>query len=387
MRTIFLFLLFLIAAFPAWSAEPVNLAELKSPDETKQIRTLWAIAQAGKASRATEADIVPLMTKSWEGRRLSKWCAHALIKLGVPIAKFRDSYVAAAKWSAPTPEYKARQGKDAEWKANFDGPNLPDDLKAAVPVVWTSALDVAFFGHGEDRKLDEYRHAFLAMKAPRELIGARLKNILTDAKNTANQRRSAAQTISELRCKEGVTDALILGLTDNNVLLRDTCASALGEIARDVNVYDMVVDDVKHPELEKAKAAIIRAIETDKDLNVRKRACYGLTILAVEDRSLVSKLVDFAKSDELRKGAIRYFGQFKLTEAIPFLLQLSSDPDPKKQVDGLNTLQQVQVFQSRRLKELADALPTIERIGNETKDPLVKEAAAKAVKAINSAQQ
>lgn len=386
MRTIGLFLLFSIVAFSAWSAEPVNLAELKSPDETTQIRTLWAIAQAGKASRATEADIVPLMAKSWEGRRLSKWCAHALIKLGIPIAKFRDSYVAAARWSAPTPEYKARQGKDAEWKANFDGPNLPEDLKAALPVVWNSALDVTFFGHGEDRTLDEYRHFFLALKAPSELIGPRLKDVLTNVKNTANHRRSAALTIGQSRCKHGVTDALILGLTDNNVMLRQQCADALGDIATNSDVFDSQTYEVSHPELQKAIAALIKAIQTDKDRNVRLRACYGLVILAMEDRSLVPKLVEFAKVEELRQGVVRNLPRARLTETIPFLLELANDPDPKKQTDGLNTLQQMQAFLPNRNKELFAAIPTIERIGNDAKDPLVKEASAKAVKTINKAQ-
>jgi hypothetical protein len=62
-------------------AGTVDRADLAAPDEIVRVRALWGIAQAGKASGCTEADVLPLLTKTWEGRRLSKWCLHALVNV------------------------------------------------------------------------------------------------------------------------------------------------------------------------------------------------------------------------------------------------------------------------------------------------------------------
>lgn len=367
-------------------AGTVDRADLTSADEIVRVRALWGIAQAGKASGCTEADLLPLLTKTWEGRRISKWCLHALVKLGAPASKHFDAYIAAATWTEKRPvEVDARRKSEPEWRAKLEGPTLPDELKAALPTVWGTAVDSVFAGYVEDKVLDKYRNYILDIRAPRELVVPRLVAIFTDVKKTSNQRRSAGYTLQLMRRCEGVTDAAISVMSDPDERLRQQAVSVLAWLTMEADSYGDIIWVYKHPDRDKALAALFKTMKTDPSPSVRRGATQALRSMGTEATPAWPQIIETIKTEKAVRASLLYvLAALQADGCIPVFIEYLNDPDPEVQGSALDSLEAMArhiKYQKKALK-IDHALPEIEKVLKSTKDPKVKTKAEAAIKSI-----
>lgn len=367
-------------------AGTVDRADLASADEIVRVRALWGVAQAGKASGCTEADVLPLLTKTWEGRRLSKWALHALVKLGAPASKHFDTYIAAATWTEKRPsEVDARKKSEPEWRAKLEGPTLPEELNAALPTVWGTAVDAVFAGYVEDKVLDKYRNYILDMKAPRELVAPRLAAIFSDTKKPLSQRRSAGYTLQMLRRCEGVTDAAIAVMSDPDENLRQQAVSVLASLAMDVDSYGDIIWVYKHPDRDKALAAFFKTMKTDPSPRVRRSATQALRSMGTDATPAWPQIIETIKTEKGVRASLLYvLAALQADVGIPVFIEYLNDPDPEVQGSALDSLELTarQIKAQHKALKIDHALPAIEKVLKSTKDPKVKTKAEEAMKSI-----
>jgi hypothetical protein len=257
-------LVFFSSCLCAGESKPANL---KTNDEIATIRMLWTIAQSGKAGASRENDIAALMTQSWEGRRLSKWCLHALVKIGVDPAKHMKTFREAAIWMDKLPPEAERKKMEPEWRKYLDGPELPADLQAALPEVWKTVASVLLEGYEkyDQKTFWAYRDCIQRMNIAAELVVPKVGEIIADTKRERDHRMHSVDTLGgSFHCVESV-DPLIKGLADPDKSVRYRCAAYLAGVALERNVYAQNTFIFKHPAPEKTIAALEKAAAIEKD--------------------------------------------------------------------------------------------------------------------------
>lgn len=259
------------AALLLFSIGSLYAAE-NADEEIAAIRMLWSVAEQGKASTVKEADIVSLMTKTWQGRRLAPWCYHALVKIGVPPEKHYETFLSVSRHWQKQPEGMS----DAVYAKGKAGPPLPDDLKPAFTTVWTTAMDIICnkFANADEQTVDNYRGSIRELDAPKEITVPRVCAILVDPKRTTSQRNVSTMVLRSIGPNEAAIDPLIKAIKDPIAKVRGNAVNAL----RDQGTRGPKVT-VTFKDTEKIRNCITELLKTETDKSVRTAAESFLKVL------------------------------------------------------------------------------------------------------------
>jgi len=323
-------------------AGEVDLDGLKSKDENVQIETLWAIAEAGDLAAPAADDIAKLMTESWHGKRLSRWCYYALTKISKAPDKWLDAYIASAGWLHFNVVPVGQSGVIGGPQAERNGPPLPEGLREASKTTWRKclALVVPMLKEKDRDKLDKVNECLRQMDAPAELIVPELAKILDDGTAPQNARVSAAELIGNYGPYAGSVEILARGLKDKAPAIQCCCAHAMGQLGSPYLPYGGSARSPRHPNVRTALALLQEALH-DPLAEVREHAAMGLGEMRAEAAPALGVLTKAAKEDtnpRVRFRAIASLADTGLPAALVVIAAAMSDPDKENRKEAARAM-------------------------------------------------
>jgi hypothetical protein len=359
---------------------PTLLLAAEPDDEITTIRSLWAAAQAGKTSKLKEADVVALMTPSWRGRRLSPWCYHALIKMGVPADKHYELFTKTAAHKEP----RKVDGKDVpakDWLASAAGPALPDDLQKPFLTAWTTALDIIVtkFEAATPRAADNFSRLLAKMLPPKELLIPRFAKIMSDTKKPIDHRNIAVWTLAYQGAYEGSIDPLIPLLNDPSPRIRGSAISALREQLFPITIADRKKNP-SPPYAEKLFKVFYDTAKSNPDPNVVADALGSMEFFDL--KPFVPQVLELYKLQKKRGERLIYMLALqKIPEGIPVAVEFINNPDELYQRDAITALDYY-LETAKPDPVFAPAIPILENLAKTLQNADTKRRAEKALNAI-----
>ena len=310
----------------AWAEE---IAErLRSTDENVQIQTLGELSQDGEKGKPYVDTMVQLMSMQWRGKRLSRWCFHALTKITNDPDKYIETYMNAAGWLHYNVVPVGESGPIGGPQPDRRGPALPDGLQEASRDAWkTSLARVAPLLKSD--KLRAVQECLSQMDAPPELLVPELAAILDDQAAKPEARAAAAEIIGKYGPWKDSTDILARGIQSADASVRAASAAALGHLGTPYNPYGGGSGNPHHPRAEKAVELLLQALK-DPDAAVRRSAAQGLRDMCAEGRSSAAPLSELLKNDPekaVRSSAAYALGSIGSPDGLAALAAALTDSD------------------------------------------------------------
>ena len=345
---------------------------LRAEDEVEQVRTLWALAEAGRKASGAEGDIAALMTESPRGRRLSRWCYHALARISEHPEKHFDRYMKAATWVPTTVAKPVGDGDFVAGAIRIDAgddepPELPESMREQSNAAWRTCVRAIVLGiSSKDPVIQRFAgFRILKLRVPPEIATPILADILSDEAVAVEVRCLAARGLGLSGRARAAVEGLLKGLKYEALEIRVTCAAALADLpsfrgpgfnypepdsvaqglietlggtapevrARAASALGSLVSRGKLPKRLIADMIVPALMKTLKDSasDVRRGAITGLATAGPDARPAVPALIRRFEGEpdaKIRRSILQALQKIAAPEAVPALIEaLHKDPD------------------------------------------------------------
>jgi len=299
---------------------------LGSDDEIEVVRTLVEISRAGARAVDAEARIVKLMEDSARGKRLSRWCLSALVRVGVPAERHLKRYMVAVRWCrrirAVGGVARMTMGDPAP-----PAPELPESLEASSDEAWETCFDAVIDAMRSSTNSSHFPHRaafhptqfvlnYMARAAPRRIFAPKLLAITSDKKEKLEVRAMAARVLSWNDREPETIEAM-------SRLLREKDSVKLRKVAVDGLLYISHLARLgRDPSIDKHLALAL----DDPAPTVRLRAAAAFAATGESDPRAVATLVKFVTDEDTekknRRSALGALAATRSPKFVPIALKI-----------------------------------------------------------------